>query len=218
VTPVHPESLTLSHSYCHPHHSLQHSHKLIRSKHDKIFRTLGWPPLCHFEFLQTQRQATTQPVAGDVSTLSTVSTSAMTHHIDAIPGLLYAYDTTEKVDISSWVERTPGAVIVTDVLKWFTTTVRMQALTHLSRRWRMEQIQLKFIFTHLEKLSAKPQSALTSLLCGIYGGRRHENHPNISNALEAQLNKTYSHLLFNNISLTETHSIISHWGSVLARL
>jgi hypothetical protein len=97
--------------------------KLIRSKHDKIFRTFGWPPLCHFEFLQTRRQATTQLVAGDVSTLSTVSTSAMTHHIDAIPGFLYADDTTEKVDISSWVERTPGAVIVTDVLKWFRTTL-----------------------------------------------------------------------------------------------
>jgi hypothetical protein len=53
----------------------------------------------------------------------------MTHRTDAIPGFLYgiAYDTTEKVDISSWVERTPGAVIATDVLKWFRTTVKMQA-------------------------------------------------------------------------------------------
>jgi hypothetical protein len=70
-------------------------------------------------------------VAGNVSTLSTVSTSAMTHN--AIPGFLYAYDSTDKVDISSWVERTPGAVnncYRCTLLKWFRTTV--QAQTHLS--------------------------------------------------------------------------------------
>jgi hypothetical protein len=89
---------------------------------------------------------------------------------------------------ASWRVIIPQAALFTEITQ--------------SRRWRMEQNQLKFIFTHLHKLSAKPQSALISLLCGIYGGRRHESHPNISTALEAQLNKTYSHLLFNNIPLT----------------
>jgi hypothetical protein len=32
----------------------------------------------------------------------------------------------------------------------------------------------------------------------VVDGIRHKNHPDISNVLEAQLNKTFSHFLLNN--------------------